>query len=518
MGEILQKFVAEDEEELSCEVGDIIYIIEFYDDGWSMCEMKDTGAKGIVPTEFFKIIATGLNTKELEEANRKEDALKLLAPFLSQYDKRLHFKKLYMSERFNKQRKRLHAMKEFMSTAHRYLNDLEKVRLWDSARTLLSEEEQDRLFYNIDELAVDARHTLESLQEEEQNFPQSYYAHRIIEIIPDLRRVGDFINFTSKHNATINEYKSKHKQFKKKMDSILEETGTPLESLLITPFQRITRIKGLLETIIKYTPEHHVEYKDLKYALSDISKVNKFVNETARKMQSSSTENEVVSEIRSQKLVLLIKDENRKMVLQDEVTVTSEALSLKNSKCKVFLMNDALILSYRVSKKTVEYFFHLSFAELKAAKSPLISLNLFSKNHHFDIDMKISPVYFNEFRDTISDHIRIVNEALSQSSYKDSYTVINRRTACSKQMFTMQQKMKMSSSSVKDVDKTIRELQIKKADIEKQILYFQKQLDKIMQQLEEADRQKMASINPADQSKLEASNREKSKFDTILLS
>lgn len=71
---------------------------------------------------------------------------------------------------------------------------------------------------------------------------------------------------------------SKDPQFEKFLNRAEQTSNHKLVDVLITPIQRLVRLKLLLERIIKFTDELHEDYDDLKCALVGISEVADYVN------------------------------------------------------------------------------------------------------------------------------------------------------------------------------------------------------------------------------------------------
>lgn len=72
--------------------------------------------------------------------------------------------------------------------------------------------------------------------------------------------------------------------------------GLDLESLLITPVQRIPRYKLLLSEILKHTPEAHPDYALIKKALEEVSKMGIIVNESVSEGQRSKQQDSIVQQ------------------------------------------------------------------------------------------------------------------------------------------------------------------------------------------------------------------------------
>ena len=66
---------------------------------------------------------------------------------------------------------------------------------------------------------------------------------------------------------------SKDSQFEKFLNRAEQTSNHKLVDILITPIQRLVRLKLLLERIIKFTDESHEDFADLKCALVGIVKL-----------------------------------------------------------------------------------------------------------------------------------------------------------------------------------------------------------------------------------------------------
>ena len=79
----------------------------------------------------------------------------------------------------------------------------------------------------------------------------------------------------------------------------------PLESLLIMPIQRIPRYRMLLEEVVKFTPEEHIDYKDLCTALETIKEIAQYINERKRESENMTKVIEIQTKIRGLNMIIV---------------------------------------------------------------------------------------------------------------------------------------------------------------------------------------------------------------------
>ena len=94
-----------------------------------------------------------------------------------------------------------------------------------------------------------------------------------------------YINNFSASEAALKEWRQKNEEFKAYLVSVeytQEMLGQNLESLLMTPVQRIPRYVLLLTDLLKSTPNQHPDKQNLAGALEFISELAEYINEKKR--------------------------------------------------------------------------------------------------------------------------------------------------------------------------------------------------------------------------------------------
>ncbi|XP_030194931.1 LOW QUALITY PROTEIN: rho guanine nucleotide exchange factor 15 [Gadus morhua] len=139
----------------------------------------------------------------------------------------------------------------------------------------------------------------------------------------------------------------------------------PFMSFLLLPFQRITRIKMLIENILKRTKEQTKEEQTASKALDSVSKIIEECNTEVGKMKQVEELIVLSKMLEFDKLKALpIISQNRNLEKKGELGEMSKGATLFNMRAKfspvhLFLFNDLLILA---SKKGPERFVVLDYA------------------------------------------------------------------------------------------------------------------------------------------------------------
>ncbi|CAL8377571.1 unnamed protein product [Boreogadus saida] len=139
----------------------------------------------------------------------------------------------------------------------------------------------------------------------------------------------------------------------------------PFMSFLLLPFQRITRIKMLIENILKRTKEQTKEEQTASKALDSVSKIIEECNTEVGKMKQVEELIALSKMLEFDKLKALpIISQNRNLEKKGELGEMSKGATIFNMRAKfspvhLFLFNDLLILA---SKKGPERFVVLDYA------------------------------------------------------------------------------------------------------------------------------------------------------------
>jgi hypothetical protein len=254
-------------------------------------------------------------------------------------------------------KKRINIIKEIISTEASYCEMLEVIMnlyytpLMNLAtknkdRAILSESEILGVFSNIDVILQINTNFLNSLKE------------KVAEAVPDERnalvggvfkKLGPFFKmytqYINNHPAAVSLlvntlYKrDKFKNLMHQNERIASAKGLDLESLLITPVQRVPRYKLLLEVLIKCTDEDHPDYADIQEALGLIGGVASQIN---RAMQESQDRENMLNIQKQFKEIDLITP-SRKFVMKGVLTKKCRST---NKDFTFFLFNDLMLYAH----------------------------------------------------------------------------------------------------------------------------------------------------------------------------
>jgi len=94
---------------------------------------------------------------------------------------------------------------------------------------------------------------------------------------------GQYVQCYYDQQETLALYMREEAAFEKLVKASEEKMGFILQSFFITPIQRVMRYVLLLQTLLKYTPTDHVEYKNLESSLHAMQQLVTKINEAKRK-------------------------------------------------------------------------------------------------------------------------------------------------------------------------------------------------------------------------------------------
>jgi len=189
-------------------------------------------------------------------------------------------------------RLRNEVLREIASTERTYVRSLEAVikefilPLEDMALTnkkILTKQDCYDIFCNM-EILVDLNNQfLEDFEDRLKKWPTiTHFGDLFIKIIPIMKiyshyirnydRAAELLATLKKENETLQEF-IKIQETKPIMGNLT------LESHLIMPVQRLPRYQLLLDTLLKYTPEEHVDHQNLIKALEKTREVINTINQ-----------------------------------------------------------------------------------------------------------------------------------------------------------------------------------------------------------------------------------------------
>jgi len=151
-----------------------------------------------------------------------------------------------------------------------------------------------------------------------------------------------------------------------------------VQSFLIQPVQRIPRYRLLLQDIVKRTPEDHIDYKNLSFALTTILDVAQLVNDRKKESEAQSMLKELNDRLKS--LSSIVIQPHRKIIRKGvfQTSFYDFTIDGRNLKSVIatrelyfcYLFNDLLVLMPKVaSDKETIFCFYLAFVDMQITQS-----------------------------------------------------------------------------------------------------------------------------------------------------
>lgn len=145
----------------------------------------------------------------------------------------------------------------------------------------------ERIFGNIEDLLNCNRRFLADLERIRPPAFQDFCIGKTVSLYSHFFRVyKQYCNYYGDAMVVLGKLCSKDPNFEKFLNRAERSSNHKLVDILITPIQRLVRLKLLLERIIKFTPETHADYRDLKVALMGVSEVADYVNKGIHEKES----------------------------------------------------------------------------------------------------------------------------------------------------------------------------------------------------------------------------------------
>ncbi|KAJ3429241.1 faciogenital dysplasia protein [Anaeramoeba flamelloides] len=155
-----------------------------------------------------------------------------------------------------------------------------------------------------------------------------------------------YVNNYMKAMNNLRQLQIKNKKLKPFIEKQIQNSSknkTNLESIMITPIQRLPRYILLLEEIVKKTQKTHADYEPLKVSLDKMTQVTSGVNEN-KKLYDSFYESIKIDKLISKKSKeqhqLNLINNNRRYLQTFEI----KSLNYKKRRSKMFLFNDLILI------------------------------------------------------------------------------------------------------------------------------------------------------------------------------
>ena len=176
---------------------------------------------------------------------------------------------------------RLLVLQELCDSERRYVNRLEVAieSYMIPLRPQVHPQTMSQIFGNIEDLLNCNQRFLADLERIRPKTYKDFNVGKTLSLYSHFFRVyKQYCNNYGDAMVVLGKLCSKDVQFEKFLNRAEQTSNHKLVDILITPIQRLVRLKLLLERIIKFTDESHEDFADLKCALVGISEVADYVN------------------------------------------------------------------------------------------------------------------------------------------------------------------------------------------------------------------------------------------------
>lgn len=191
-----------------------------------------------------------------------------------------------------------------------------------------------------------------------------------------LKIYTDYINHYDKSQNTLLRCKEDNPRFAQfLMDRTLEPICAlrGLETFLVMPIQRPPRYSLLLRELIKNTDQTHPDWADLNAASERIEKITMYLNEKRREFDSRFKMLELAHSLVSLKIRAEIVQPHRENLLQAQVSWAMKTGSKKQGVGRLYLLNDAFLLTKTVGKTRQKLVRLIPHQEVAATIPPFAS-------------------------------------------------------------------------------------------------------------------------------------------------
>jgi len=240
--------------------------------------------------------------------------------------------------------KRVLIIQELIRTEGTYLQGLSDIVLKyydelfkDNAKRILPEEIKSKILYNDLETFYTLHRRLYITFKRTKSIPGSFLANA-----DWLKMYTVYSNKFEAMSLQIKEL-SKNKFVKKKWIAIEKLVGMNLESLLITPIQRIPRYELLLRELIKYTSPKHPQRLTLEYAKEKIAEIAKHINSAKDRIEKTRKFMAAIAEIINVPANANLWGNNRFFIKEEEFKRKSTSIYHVVKPCRLMLFTDMLV-------------------------------------------------------------------------------------------------------------------------------------------------------------------------------
>jgi len=142
----------------------------------------------------------------------------------------------------------------------------------------------------------------------------------------------------------------KNKVVSKRWAKIEKEVGNNIESLLITPIQRVPRYQLLLEQMIKYTSNKHPQRITLEYAKEKITEIAQHINDAKERIEKTRILMQVLATITDVPADVKLVANNRFFIKEELFKRKSTSMYYTVKPCRLVLFTDVLLWTEKSGK------------------------------------------------------------------------------------------------------------------------------------------------------------------------
>ena len=181
-----------------------------------------------------------------------------------------------------KTKHRKYVIEELVKTEHQYLESLalivEKLMKESIQLKLLTKEETDKIFSNIESIYLFHKEFCANLKKSFENFTKNTkVANGILKMLPFFKLYYLYCNNFHHSNELIDKMKLNIHPFTERIKTLEyteEMQNLDLSSLLIKPVQRLPKYVLLFKDLMKNTEEIHPDYQDISSCLQRFQEIN----------------------------------------------------------------------------------------------------------------------------------------------------------------------------------------------------------------------------------------------------
>eukprot|EP00698_Gefionella_okellyi_P000761 TRINITY_DN10685_c0_g1_i1.p1 TRINITY_DN10685_c0_g1~~TRINITY_DN10685_c0_g1_i1.p1 ORF type:complete len:594 (+),score=111.60 TRINITY_DN10685_c0_g1_i1:98-1879(+) len=175
-----------------------------------------------------------------------------------------------------------------------------------------------------------------------------------LQLVPFMRYYRDYVNNYDQALSTLTTLRRKDAfvSWLRETEARVECAGQSVDSLLVTPIQRIPRYQMLMRELVEHTEHDHPDYADLCGALANIKEVAEYLNESKRNAENTARVRQVAEVIHG-RLPIALAEPGRRLVREGAMMVRDDCPAPQQR--MLFLFNDVLVVAARRLFSSQEY-------------------------------------------------------------------------------------------------------------------------------------------------------------------